>query len=156
MSNIINPVVPTLPDTSGITSSENIAELATALAVAQGEFKPVGKNAVNPHFKSKYADLASIVDASREALSRNGLALIQAPAFVDGRVVVISRIIHKSGQWIESRISMKAGQDTPQAIGSVITYGRRYGLSAILGICADDDDDANAAQPTTPMRKVTV
>ena len=138
------PKVTPIQDGSRIQMSESIDQLAAALAIASGQFEHVGKNAVNPHFKSRYADLAALVEATRPALSKNGLALIQSPMFQGGRIVVLSRLVHKSGQWIETEVSLKAAQDTPQAIGSTITYGRRYGLAAILGVCADEDDDGNA------------
>jgi hypothetical protein len=133
-----------LPDSACMSMSDSIDQLAGALAAAQGTFAPVGKNSVNPHFKSRYADLASLIEATRPALHAAGLALVQSPSLQGGRVIVTSRLIHKSGQWIENSVSLKAAQDTPQAMGSTITYGRRYGLSALLNICADEDDDGNA------------
>ncbi len=137
---------------SRIQASEQINELSAALAAAQGAYKTAGKNALNPHFKSKYADLASLIEATREALSVNGLCFIQSPLAGEGRVIIATRLMHKSGQWIENEVSLKPAVDTPQAIGSAITYGRRYGLSAILGICADEDDDGNAAsKPVRPL-----
>ncbi len=140
-------------DGQRMVMSELTDSLAAALAKAQGMFLPVGKNSVNPHFKSKYADLASIIEATRGALSMNGLALVQGPVFINGRVVVVTRLLHSSGQWLESEVSLKAAQDTPQAIGSAITYGRRYGLSAILNIHADEDDDGNAGSSTHGGKK---
>ncbi len=129
--------------------SEQINELAAALAKAQGEIEPAPKDKINPHFKSRYADLASIMDACRGPLAKHGLALIQpvslnSPA---GTVRVTTRLLHASGQWIEDELEMIPKDMSPQAMGSVITYGRRYGVSAMLAIVSDDDDDGNAAQP---------
>lgn len=138
-------------------TSENIDQLATALTAAQGEIVPAPKDATNPHFKSRYADLSSIWSACRSALSKHGLAVIQTPSVQDGRVRITTRLIHKSGQWIESELDLKLIQDTPQAVGSAITYGRRYSLSAMVGVVSDDDDDGNVASgrssqpPQQPM-----
>ena len=132
------------PLTSGFNSSSKLDLLAGALAAAQSQFETVGKNSVNPHFKSKYADLASLINATAKGLAVNGLVVIQNPIQHGNRVNVISRLLHKSGQWIENSVSLKPATDTPQAVGSTITYGRRYGLAALLGICADEDDDGNA------------
>lgn len=129
-----------------ITSSQETDQIAQALAVAQGAYKPAVKNAVNPHFKNRYADLSSLIEATREALVANGLSYTQGPMFDQGRMIMVSRLMHKSGQWLENEVSLKLTQDTPQAAGSVITYGRRYGLSTLLGICGEEDDDGNASQ----------
>ena len=133
-------------------TSEAIDKIAEALSLAQKEFKPVLKNKQNPHFKNWYADLSSIFDATREALSKYGLALVQAPLVFEGRVMVTTRIIHKSGQWIESELSLKPSGDTPQAVGSAITYARRYSAQSILGVDAEDDDDGNSSS-TPPKPK---
>ncbi len=125
--------------------SETINELAAALAIAQGQIKPALKDADNPFFKSKYADLASIWEAIREPLSKNGLSV---PQFVenDGEFVTVTTMLcHKSGQWLSGSISLKPAKGDAQAAGSAATYGRRYGLSAIVGVVADVDDDGNAA-----------
>lgn len=129
-----------------IRSSESIANLAAALAAAQAEFKPAVKNCVNPHFKNRYADLSAIIDATREALSKHGLSYVQCPIALEGRVITVTRLMHKSGEWLECDLSLKPAQDSAQQYGSVITYGRRYSLSSILGISDADDDDGNVAQ----------
>lgn len=126
--------------------SEAINELAAALAKAQGEIKSAAKDSTNPHFKSKYADLASIWDACRSALSKNGLAVAQITATTDtGKVRVTTTLMHASGQWIEGELDVKPMQDTPQGIGSTVTYCRRYALAAMVGVAPDDDDDGYAA-----------
>ena len=134
--------------------SEAIGELAFALAAAQGEMTAASKDATNPHFKSRYATLASVWDAIRGPLSNHGLSVSQVLESPENGVGVAVRtmLLHTSGQWIASRYVMPIGDKlTPQAIGSAITYARRYALSAIVGIAPDDDDDGNAAS-VTPAR----
>ena len=98
-------------------------------------------NRINPHFKSKYADLAAIFDAARKPLSANGLAITQTI----GNGVLHTRLLHTSGQWIASEHPLPMS-GRPQEIGSALTYARRYSLSALIGIAADEDDDATAAE----------
>ena len=134
----------TLTVQSPVRRSESIAALAAALAKAQGEIEGASKDKTNPHFKSSYADLASVWDACRAPLSKNALAVLQ-PAVADGpRVTVTTILVHSSGEFIESDLTMAAQQNTPQGIGSCITYARRYALSSLIGI-APEDDDGNAA-----------
>ena len=128
-------------------TSENIDQLATALAAAQAEMKNATLNKVNPHFKSKYADLAMIRDTVTPALAKNGIAVVQGTDTEENTIVVFTRLIHKSGQWIESRFPIP--YDKPQAMGSGITYGRRYTLAAVTNIAAEEDDDGNAANEKT-------
>lgn len=128
-------------------TSEQINELATALAAAQAEMKNATLNKVNPHFKSKYADLAQIRDTVTPALAKNGIAVAQGTDTTEGGIVVVTRLIHKSGQWMESRFPI--AYDKPQTMGSAYTYARRYSLSAMCSIAADEDDDANAANAST-------
>jgi hypothetical protein len=137
----------------GVTErSQDIGTLAGALAKAQGEMEAAAKANINPHFKSKYADLASVWEACRGPLSKNGLAVLQ-PVKADGaRVTVTTMLAHSSGQWISESLTMTAQQNTPQAVGSAITYGRRYGLSSMVGI-APDDDDGNAASNGTQQQQ---
>jgi ERF superfamily len=124
---------------SEMKTSEQISELAAALAAAQGMMENAVMNRVNPHFKSKYADLAAIFDAARKPLSANGLAIVQTIG--DG--VLHTRLLHTSGQWIASEHPLPMS-GRPQEIGSALTYARRYSLSALIGIAADEDDDGNA------------
>lgn len=121
--------------------SESIKELATALAKAQGKITGALKDSENPFFKSSYADLASCWDACREALSANELSVVQT---LDREGYLVTTLLHSSGEWIRSAVKMIPKDDSPQAIGSCITYMRRYSLAAIVGI-AQVDDDANAA-----------
>ncbi len=124
-------------------TSEQIDALAAALAKAQSEMRNAKLNKTNPHFKSRYADLAEIRDTVTPSLTANAIAVVHGMERCDGGLNVVTRLIHSSGQWIES--CFPVALDKPQAMGSAITYGRRYNLSAIVNIAADDDDDANAA-----------
>ena len=136
-----------------MTDQRPINELAAALAKAQGVMENATMNRVNPHFKSKYADLASVWDAVRKPLSENGLAVVQI--ITDGKLVTL--LMHTSGQWVQSEYPLPPAA-RPQEMGSALTYARRYSLSAITGIAADEDDDANAAEsskqraPAKPAR----
>jgi len=128
-----------------MTHSDAINEIATALAKAQGVIKGASKDAANPFFKSKYADLASVWDACRKALTDNGIAVVQSVGAVENKVRVSTMLVHASGQWFADDLLMTPKEDTPQAIGSCATYGRRYALAAFAGV-APEDDDAEAAQ----------
>lgn len=125
--------------------SETLGKLALALAKAQGTMQAAARDNKNPFFKSKYSSLASVWDACRKALSDNELAIVQLPTSRDRGVVVTTLLIHSSGEWIEERLTMIAEKDTPQAVGSTITYGRRYGLSAMVGVAPEDDDGQAAS-----------
>lgn len=124
--------------------SENIGDLAAALAKAQGKITGALKDSSNPFFKSRYADLASVWDACRGPLSENGLAVVQLTESDDAGVYVSTTLAHLSGQWMRSRLRLSPKDSTPQGMGSAITYGRRYALAAIVGV-AQVDDDGNAA-----------
>lgn len=125
--------------------SENINELACALSKAQGELMPAIKDSKNPFFKSNYADLSSVWTSCKEALSKNGLAIIQTMDMKDGQNVLITTLAHSSGQWMRSCLPILNEKGNAQGMGSAITYMRRYALSAIVGVTCDEDDDANAA-----------
>lgn len=137
-------------------SSHDICQIATALARAQSEMKPATFDATNPHFKSRYASLSSVMEACRIALTGNGLALVQGARFnLDTESVEIStRLIHTSGQWLGDTLTLRPQKTDPQGIGSAISYGRRYGLAALLGIVADEDLDGELREtepePTSP------
>ncbi len=127
-------------------TSETITNLAMALAKAQAQIKPASKDATNPHFKSRYADLPAVWEACRKPLTDNGLSVVQMPVDAgEGRVGLTSVLMHSSGQYISSTVSTKLTQDSAQGLGSALTYLRRYALAALVGIVADEDDDGNAA-----------
>lgn len=131
--------------------SEQIAELATALAKCQGEMSFAVKDSINPHFKNRYADLASVWDAIRIPLSRNGLSVTQTIDIQGEKTVLISTLMHTSGQWIKSIIPVLCAQSTSQALGSGLSYARRYALAALVG-CVQDDDDGEASMPKAPAK----
>lgn len=121
--------------------SEQTNDLSAALAKAQAVMKPAIINRVNPHFKNKYADLAAVLEAIRKPLADNGLSVTQTTAFKDGAFVLETTLRHASGQWVSSQYPLPAS-GKPQEVGSALTYARRYSLSAMLCIAADEDDDA--------------
>jgi hypothetical protein len=141
--------------------SEQINELVTALAKAQAEMQNAPYNQTNPAFKSKYADLASIRDATIPSLTKHGLSLFQMTKLNGEGMSLVTRLAHSSGQWIESTYPLPIA-DRPHIMGSAITYARRYSWAAICGIAAEADDDGNEAQegskngkslPALPARK---
>jgi hypothetical protein len=133
--------------------SESIAALAAALAKFQGQVHGATKNATNPHLRNKYADLASIWEAIREALTAHGLSVVQLPAPGDnGTLRLHTRLLHESGEWLESEIQMPLGKQDPQGYGSALTYARRYGLAALLGIVQEDDDAEGAMKRSEPAK----
>jgi len=126
------------------TMTADIGKLALALSKAQGEITGALKDSTNPFFKSNYADLGNILAACREPLSKNELAVIQTTEPDAMGVVVISTLVHSSGQWIRGRLRMTPVKNDPQGIGSTLTYARRYSYAAIVGV-AQVDDDGNTA-----------
>jgi hypothetical protein len=122
--------------------SDSIKELAKALCKFQGEVEKVRKSEINPFFKSKYADLSSILNVIRTPLTENGLSFVQFPIAKNG---LETMLMHESGEWMCATYEMKPTKDDPQGLGSAITYQRRYALGAILGLNIDDDDDGNNA-----------
>jgi hypothetical protein len=137
-----------------MNTSDQVDQIGAAMAAVQGSMKPAIKDATNPHFKSKYADLSAVFEAIRDPLAKNGLTVWQDLGNDEKGVTVKTRIVHKSGQWVEfGPLSIPANKNDAQGLGSAATYARRYGLSAALGVVADLDDDGNAAvQP--PARSV--
>jgi hypothetical protein len=125
--------------------SEQINELATALAKAQGQMGGAKKDSENPFFKSRYADLASVVEALRAPFAEHGLSYVQLPIPTEGDWVQVETVLlHASGQWIANIVDVPVAKGDAQGYGSALTYARRYGLSAICGV-APEDDDGNAA-----------
>lgn len=132
--------------------SESIKSLSEAMAKAQGEIENAGKNSINPHFKSKYADLAEVLNTVRPVWSANGLSIMQFPSYHDGVASVETLITHSSGEWISSIASAQVGKPDAQGIGSATTYLRRYSAAAAAGI-AQEDDDANSSIGAAPKNK---
>lgn len=132
--------------------SETIGEVAKALSKAQGQFNPAIKDGVNPHFRSTYATLDSIWKEVRKPLSDNGLAVIQGTTETgnDSTICVTTMLVHTSGEWISSDVTLPVTKKDAQGIGSALTYGQRYGLRSIVGITTGEDDDGNAAVASAP------
>lgn len=137
-------------------TSPEINELATALALAQSEFPTVDRTETarvksdKAEYSYRYASLASVLEAIRAPLAKNGLSIIQTPHTGEqGRLSVTLLLMHKSGQFFKDTFSMPVAQQTPQGIGTIISYARRYQLQACLGLATDDDDaqDAHDAGP---------
>lgn len=128
--------------------------VAAAFVKAQKEFGPALKSSTNPHFKSKYADLAACVEAVIDALNNNGIAMIQKTEPSDSGVIVETVFLHESGETMSSgKLHVPAAKHDPQGYGSALTYARRYSLMAACGI-APEDDDGNAATKTTKKQPV--
>lgn len=140
-----------------------INELAAALAKAQGEFGPIKRDKTvsvqtrtGGKYTFTYAPLESILKATLPALNKHGLSITQSVEAADGTEYVVTRLMHQNAE-IANRVRVIAREDGPQAYGSALTYARRYGITLLLGICADDDDDANAAEGNSaePVRRPT-
>lgn len=132
-----------------LSKSENLNELGTALAKAESEFEQITKDTTNPHFGKTYADLSSLIRATRPALAKHGITVIQIPRLRGQNFVeVTTMIMHASGQFMACELIMPAAQRDrfdAQTIGSAITYARRYAYQSMLNVAGEDDDDGNAA-----------
>lgn len=128
------------------TQSEHIGELAKAMVKVQLGLPGAKASAENSFYNNKYANLADCMEAGREILSKNGLAVVQTLGGTAESPSVITTLMHTSGQWIKGEGSMTPDKKGPQAIGSCITYGRRYGYSAIIGLHQEDDDGEGATK----------
>lgn len=121
--------------------SEQIDQLAIALAKAQSEIESADKNKVNGHYKNSYADLEVIVNSSRPYLVKNGLSVIQSLFEIDGSSYLITMLMHSSGQWIKSKARHKPLKDDVQSLASYNTYLRRMCYASLIGVVAGDEDD---------------
>ena len=135
--------------------SETIAELATALAKAQGQIEDATKDGINPAFRSKYADLAAVRAVIREPLAVNDLSIMQFPRTRQNVVEVETMLVHKSGEFVSETLEIPVAKFDAHGIGSGITYGRRYGLMSVLCLAAVDDDGNAAVEkaPAAPAAK---
>lgn len=127
--------------------SDSIDQLAIALAKAQGEMFTAGKNQKNPFFKSSYADFEAIVNASRPALTKYGLSVVQPPVFSDtlGQSFLITILMHSSGQWIQSRALHNPQKNDIQSLSSYNTYLKRMCYTSLVGVVTGEDDDGEGA-----------
>ena len=135
---------------SEIRTSENIGEIAKALAAAQAEMENVAKDRKNDHFKSSYATLSSVLDEVRPKLAKQGISILQAPVNEGENIGVVTRLAHSSGEWIESALYVRPTKFDAQGAGSAITYCRRYTLMALAGVGPDDDDGEAAVGSPAP------
>ncbi len=125
--------------------SETTGEITKALVKLQAELSPVKRQSENPFLGKKYADLAACWEAARDPLSRNGLAVVQTTTpGEDGSLIVVTTLSHTSGEWFRGYLPIKPVKTDPQALGSAITYGRRYSFAAIIGLAPEDDDGESA------------
>jgi len=135
--------------------SYTINEIATAFSKAQAEFGRIEQNRSNPFFKSKYADLDAILKAVRPALSKHGLSFYQYESIKNGETILHSRIMHSSGQWIESQTKINPPKGDIQSFGSTMSYKKRYSALTILGVATSDDpsdDDGNSVSQKNPPK----
>lgn len=137
-------------------SSDSLAKISPALVKALSAMEDVTKDAQNPAFKrdgkaTGYASLGAVIEASKPILSAHGLAVMQGGgAYTSGALAITTRIIHESGEWIETTMEIPLAKADPQGAGSGVSYGRRYALMAILNMTAVDDDGNAATRPQPP------
>lgn len=134
---------------NGNDTEGTMKQIAQALVKAQKQFGPALKSSSNPHFKSRYADLAACVEAVVDSLNDNGIALIQQTHECDDGVIVETVFVHESGEtYSAGKLHVPAAKQDPQGYGSALTYARRYSLMAACGIAPEDDDGNAATRPT--------
>lgn len=140
-----------------IRTSDGLEAISAAWVVAAGQLPNVPKETTGQvgSAQRKYADLATVTETVRPILAANGLAYLQGVSDGDKIVTVTTRLVHKSGEWIEDSMSMPTGKGDAQAVGSAVTYGRRYALMALLGLAPDDDDGAAASRQAPAARRAT-
>lgn len=136
-----------------IMMSESINELMAALAKAQGQMQGAVKDSSNPHFKSRYADLASVWAACREPLASNGLAIVQTVSNDENSQYLTTLLGHSSGQWMKSIIKLPVQKAGAQELGSCLSYCRRYGLASMVGVYQDDDDGERSERRPEPKKE---
>lgn len=137
-------------------TSESIKEISGALAKAQAVMAGASKDKTNPAYKSRYADLASVWEACREALTSNGISVVQMTRPSEAQEVIVeTRLCHTSGEWIEGALAIPVTKADAQGFGSCLTYARRYALAAAVGV-APEDDDGNAAAAARPIAKAAL
>lgn len=130
-------------------TSDSIQEITKALVAAQKEMQPAQKSGNNPHFQASYATLKDVMDAALPALNSQGIAVTQATDDTELGTGVVTRLMHTSGEWIESTTIIPVQQRTAHAVGSALMYARRYGFQSLIGLAASDDDDGETATAGT-------
>ena len=135
-----------------MNKSDSIKNIAVAMCKAQSEMGCAHKGANNPFFKSKYADLSSVVQAVKEPFASNGLSYVQFPVEDGGRIGVETILMHESGEWLSNSFTVNLTKQDAQGAGSAITYCRRYGLQSIAGIPSEDDDGNAASKVKKPTQ----
>lgn len=128
-------------------------ELNKALCKCQLELKPAVKDSINPHFKNRYADITSIIEALRDPMASNGLSITQTTRYEGGVLLLITTLRHISGEEVDSVYPIIPVKQDPQGFGSAMTYARRYSIQAMLMVPSDDDDGHQASQPAKPAKK---
>jgi hypothetical protein len=135
--------------------STEIKNIAMALSKAQAEYNKIVKDSVNPFFHSKYATLGACIDATRDALAKNGIAIVQGTKVIDGKNVLETILLHTSGEWVSGEYLITPVKLEPQPMGAAMTYARRYALCGMLNVAAEDDD-GNSAQGLQPAKGKTI
>lgn len=123
-----------------LPQSGEIDKIIPALIAAQDKFTPAVADVLNPHFNHKYVDLSGVLAAVGGALRDHNIAIVQQPILVDSKVVLLTRLVHESGQWLGALYPVNPVKQDPQGLGAALTYARRYSLMAIVGIAPEDDD----------------
>lgn len=136
-----------------MNTSDTITKIAPALHKAQEAMLPLVKDSENPFYKSKYADLHAVTEACYPALQSNGIVVVQSNKRLEEALIVLTRLIHTSGEWIETECVIPAVKADAQAYGSAYTYGRRYGLQAAVGLAPEDDDGNVATKNAAPKKE---
>lgn len=140
-----------------MNTSEQVDKIFPALILAQSEFKPVVLDAINPHYRSKYATFDSVWSSVKEAFKKHGLAILLPLGKAEIGITITPRIIHTSGQWIEGDAStFPVSKNDPQGVASATTYAKRISLTALLSLAGDTDDDGNLSVATTKADPVEV
>jgi len=139
--------------------SEKIDQLATALALAQRKMPACRKDSKNPHLRTRYTDLTELVEVTRPVLTEQGLSIVQSTRTEHGtgRLLLVTMLMHISGQWLRGEAPVESvstkGINGNQALGSALTYMRRYTYGAMIGAVSEEDDDGHAAAPLTQNGK---
>lgn len=127
-----------------LKTSESLSELSEALSKAQGELKDPTVDSKNPHFRNEFASLEAVLKEIRPVFSKHALSFVQFPITDSGDHFLVTRLMHKSGQWMESSLKLILIKQDMQGVGAAVTYARRYSISSIAGIFSEKDDDGNS------------